>query len=95
MLISGILKYVAPFLKGSLKEVFKENKVFNIVNAGLKEVQNKKEEINKKTENIININNLKVEIQKYFKDNDNHDIYIFIDDLDRCNPNFNIKLFEV
>lgn len=51
------------------------------------------ENIENVTPNIKEVKNAKCEISKITDSND--DIYIFIDDLDRCNPNFVIKLIEI
>ena len=98
-LLDAISEIVLPFLKGWskawLKELFKNSKHYKYLNEGIKEVKNKKIQENKKRQNILYYKDLKIKIQKCFENNNYGDVYIFIDDLDRCNPNFTIKLFEV
>lgn len=66
----------------------------NVLKTEQQEVILKQQKIDKKQKQLLSVLELKKKIETAAADlNDN--IYIFIDDLDRCNPNFVIKLIEL
>ena len=100
--LSKIGNAIKIFLSGMSKEIISDleskNKFFKYASAGFKNVknENKIEENNnqEKVENLLKFIDLKNIIKSSLKNNEEK-IYIFIDDLDRCNPNFVIKLIEL
>ena len=89
--IKKIWDVICSFSSNLSDEMAEQNIIWRII----KRTKDKTKEKNEsETNNILNFNDLRRKIKKAINSDDG-DVYIFIDDLDRCNPNFIIKLFEV
>jgi len=89
--IKEIRKQIKKFLEGFSEEAIRQNKFFSSLYKGFKEVNNMEESSSK---NYLSFIDLKNQIQENIKKM-NSNVYIFIDDLDRCNSNFVIRLIEI
>ncbi len=95
-IIEKISDQIKNFLKGFSKEIINQNKFFKLFYEGSKKaiVDSKKNKEKDSTKSYLNFIDLKKRIQKNIEEKDGN-VYIFIDDLDRCNTNFVIKLIEI
>jgi predicted KAP-like P-loop ATPase len=96
-IIKEIGNEIKNFSKGFAEEVVSQNKFLKPFYEGSKKAiggttENKEKEL---TKNYLSFIDLKNQIQKNLKNKMNDSVYIFIDDLDRCNTNFVIKLIEI
>jgi len=94
--IKKIWGVLISFLSSLSAEMIEQNSFLRIINSTWKKTKDKAKGSQEKSgiSNILSFNDLKKAIQDGINI-DYGDVYIFIDDLDRCNPNFTIKLFEV
>ncbi len=94
--IKKIWGVLISFLSSLSDEMIQQNSFLRIINSTWKKTKDKAKWSQEKSgiSNILSFNDLKKALQDGINI-DYGDVYIFIDDLDRCNPNFTIKLFEV
>ncbi len=87
-----LLSKIYSVLKGCATEYIISK--FNLLKIVSKVVKSNQENAAGKQKQLLSIFELKKKIKSALIDVDDN-IYIFIDDLDRCNPNFVIKLIEL